>query len=305
MTTLDHLSYVLLGESLVMREVRERIGVLAPLPWHVRIEGPTGTGKRIAASMLHHQSLRSSGPFVSCYLNMLPDETALDELVGHVRGAFTTAVADRVGAAESANHGTLCFDELGTATPLVQRALLQLVDEHIVKRLGESRPREVDVRLVFLTNVDLSAAVDAGLFREDLYWRLGQLILTMPPLAAHREDIPVLVEHIFDRKAREARMSERTLTSYHMDRFLEYDWPGNVRQLERVIEHFIAFNDLPDVVAASPRADWRSRVEQVIGRHGGNKAAAARELGISRKTLFHELRQRRARVTGDSAEALP
>ncbi len=286
-----------------MQEVRDRIATLAPLPWHVRIEGPTGTGKRAAAATLHRKSLRSDGPFVPCYLNMLPDETALDELAGHVRGAFTTAVSDRLGAAESANGGTLCFDEMGTATPLVQQALLQLVDEQSIKRLGESRTRHVDVRLIFLTNVDLERAVHEDRFRADLYWRLGLLVLTMPPLKAHRDDVPQLVAHIMARKSREAGLEEVRMAPRDMDTLLEYEWPGNVRQLERVIEHYLAFNELPDSIRVRTVVDWRSKIDDVLLRHGGNKAAAARELGISRKTLFEELKKRRLSAPSDDAEA--
>jgi DNA-binding NtrC family response regulator len=292
---------MLLGDSLVMREVRAQIDTLAPLPWHVRVEGPTGSGKRIAARLLHDRSLRANGPFIPCYLNMLPDETALDELVGHVRGAFTSAVSDRRGAAESAAGGTLCFDELGTASTVVQRALLQLVDQRVVQRLGECRLREVDVRIVFLTNVDLAAAVHAGHFREDLYWRLGQLVLTMPALSAHRDDIPALVRHIVTRKSTEAGKPVCELPAHEMDKLVCYDWPGNVRELERVLEHFVAFGHLPETLASTVRRDWRSQLHQTIGRHGGNKSAAARELGVSRKTLYQALRGAGsgAGVTGD------
>ncbi len=272
-----------------MREVRDLIATFAPLPWHVRIEGPTGTGKRIAASMLHRQSPRAHRPFIPCYVNLMPDELALDELVGHVRGAFTTAVADRVGAAESAHTGTLCFDELGTATPLVQRALLQLIDERVVKRNGESRERKVDVRIVFLTNVDLEAAVRAGTFRADLYYRLGALIVRMPALAAHCEDIPLIATTILSRKTVEVGQNYRPLRAVDVDALVAYGWPGNVRELEMAMEHFVALGRLPAGIAGPSGGDWVARVAHAVARHGGNKAAAARELGVRRQAVYDAL----------------
>lgn len=287
----DGLDLVLLGESLVMREVRERIETFASLPWHVRIEGPTGTGKRIAATMLHRKSPRAVGPFVPCYVNMMPDDTALDELVGHVRGAFTSAVADRVGAVEAANGGTLCFDELGTATPLVQRALLQLIDQRVVKRLGESRLRQVDVRIVFLTNVDLEAAVRARTFRDDLYWRLGQLIVQMPALAAHCDDIPLIASTVLARKSEAAGVTERRLEVKDLDALVAYTWPGNVRQLELAMEHYVALGYLPETITAPSAGDWPARVAQALERNRGNKSAVARQLGVTRKAVYDAVRR--------------
>ena len=272
-----------------MQELREQIDILAPIPWHVRIEGPTGTGKRIAAMLLHRKSPRALGPFVPCYVNMLPDDVALDALVGHVRGAFTGAVGDRAGAAECANGGTLCIDELGTASPKVQLALLQLVDQGVVQRLGESRLRHVDARMVFLTNVDLEAAVRAGTFRDDLYWRLGQLIVRMPALAAHREDIPVIAATILARKTVEVGKPYRPLRAVDLDALVAYEWPGNVRELEMALEHFVALGRLPAAIAGPSGGDWVARVAHAVARHGGNKAAAARELGVRRQAIYDAL----------------
>lgn len=193
----------LIGSTRRMREVREQLRSLAPVPWPVRIEGPSGSGKSVAARLLHEWSPLASGPFVSCNVGMIASGLEIGELVGHARGAITGAVSDRVGVFEAAHGGTLFLDEIGTASPTVQRALLQLIEEGSVRRLGEHRERQVRVRLVFATNADLEAAVLAGDFRVDLLHRLGLLIVKMPSLARHREDIPALANEILAEKALE------------------------------------------------------------------------------------------------------
>lgn len=281
----------LLGASAVMRDVRAQLASLAALPWHVRIEGPTGSGKGLAARVLHQMSPRAGGPFVCCQLNALADGLEVAELVGHARGAFTGAVGDRPGVFEAAHGGTLFVDEVATASPRTQLALLQLVDEGAVQRLGERRLRRVDVRIVFATNADLSLAVRAGTFREDLYHRLGVLVVRMPALRDHLEDIPELAYTILDEKARDIHMESPVLERCDLDRLMAFDWPGNVRQLEHVLEHFLAFGRIPDAVRRAGRlpSDWQTRLDEAVRRHEGNKAAAARELGISRKTLYKGL----------------
>jgi DNA-binding NtrC family response regulator len=281
----------LLGASAVMRDVRAQLVSLAVLPWHVRIEGPTGSGKGLAARVLHGMSARAGAPFVCCHINALADGLEVAELVGHARGAFTGAVGDRPGVFEAAHGGTLFVDEVATASPRTQLALLQLVDEGAVQRLGERRLRRVDVRAVFATNADLWQAVRAGTFREDLYHRLGVLVVRMPALRDHREDIPELAYAILTRKARDVRMESPVLERRDLERLMAFDWPGNVRQLEHVLEHFLAFGRIPDVVRRVGRvpSDWQAQISEAVRRHEGNKAAAARELGISRKTLYRRL----------------
>jgi DNA-binding NtrC family response regulator len=281
----------LLGASGVMRDVRAQLASLAALPWHVRIEGPTGSGKGLAARVLHQMSARAGGPFVCCHINALADGLEVAELVGHARGAFTGAVGDRPGVFEAAHGGTLFVDEVATASPRTQLALLQLVDEGAVQRLGERRLRRVDVRAVFATNADLSQAVRAGTFREDLYHRLGVLVVRMPALRDHRDDIPELAYTILAQKARDVHVENPVLERRDLERLMAFDWPGNVRQLEHVLEHFLALGRIPDVVRRVGRvpSDWQTRLDEAVRRHQGNKAAAARELGISRKTLYRGL----------------
>ena len=287
---------LLLGSSTCMMAVRARLETLAALPWHVRIEGPTGSGKGLAARVLHCLSLRRDHPLVECHLNALPDGLEVAELVGYARGAFTGAIADRLGLFEAAHGSTLFIDEVATATSRTQLALLQLVDEGTVQRLGERRVRHVDVRIVFATNADLAALVKAGQFREDLFHRLGVLVVRMPALQEHPEDIPELVEGILAKKAREAQRRPPAISRSMLDRLVAYEWAGNVRQLEHTMEYVMAFGRLPDLVRRPGRdpSEWEGDIEAAVRRHGGNIAAVARELRISRKAVYKGIRRRQA-----------
>jgi DNA-binding NtrC family response regulator len=284
---------MLLGSSARMQAVRAQLESLAALPWHVRIEGPSGSGKGVAARMLHRESSRRDAPFICCHINALVDGLEVAELVGHARGAFTGAVADRPGLFEAAHGGTLFVDEVATATARTQLALLQLIDEGIVQRLGERRVRQVDVRVVFATNASLEQAVETGQFREDLYHRMGVLVVRMPALRDHAEDIPDLVASILERKASEAGREPPLMARDALDRVLAFDWPGNVRQLERALEYYVAFGRLPDLVRRPGRdpSEWQDELEGVVERNGGNIAAAARELRISRKALYKGIKR--------------
>jgi DNA-binding NtrC family response regulator len=278
-----------------MRRVWARIAQLAPLPWPVRVEGPTGSGKEITARLLHNLSLRHDGPYHQCNLNALTDDLALGVLCGHVRGAFTGAVADHAGAFESAHGGTLFLDELGTASAAVQLKLLQVIEDKQVQRLGDHRPRPVDVRLVFATNADLKACVRGGTFRPDLYFRLGELLLTMPALAEHLEDIPELVSHLLGLRAAEVALPVPLLTEAQLEQLRSYSWPGNVRQLNNYLICYLVEATFPPFEEeATTQGRWRERLNGALARHQGNKAAAARELGRSRTTIYRELRQRGA-----------
>ncbi len=281
------------GSSPVMQRVREEIATVAGLDWHVRLEGPRGTGKTIAARLLHDLSHRAMAPFVLCSLAMLPDGAEISELVGHRRGAFTSAVEDRVGKAEQAHTGTLFLEELATASPHAQAVLLQIVDGAPFTRLGENRPRTVNVRCVSASNEDLEAMVAQGRFRVDLYDRLGLLLVRLPALCEHREDIPDLAEYVLVRLCGCAGRPVPLLPSEAVELLVAFDWPGNVRQLTSVLQYFVAFERLPDVVVRTARGhDWRERLDEVLHKHEGEKAPAAQEMGVSRETLYQELRRR-------------
>lgn len=286
----------LVGSSAVMQRVRETLEALAHVRWPVRIEGPTGSGKTLAARVLHEASGRKGG-FLSCSVGMLAQGLEIGELVGHARGSFTGAVSEQIGLFEAANEGTLLIDEIDTASPTVQRALLPLVEGGVVRRIGDRRDRRVSVRLVFATNADLLTAVVEGRFRHDLYQRLGLLVVHMPPLAEHREDIPDLAKSIMHKKLQEidgSSMVPPRLEPAVLRRLVEYDWPGNVRELQHVIEHYLALGHLPSTLTQSMSAssDWRDRLDLTLRRFEGNKTKAAQALGISRNTLYKELRRR-------------
>lgn len=232
---------------------------------------------------------------MKCSLGTIANGLEVAEFVGHARGAFTGAIGSRVGLFEAAHGGTLLLDEVGTASQVVQNALLQLVEDGSVRRVGEHKDRSVDVRLVFATNMDLEAAVSSGEFRVDLFYRLGNLVVRMPSLASRRSDIPELSKVILQQKAREAGCSAPELAKRDLDILMSYRWPGNVRQLHHVLEHFLVFGKLPIIQPCefNDRVGWREGVPEALKLHKGNKAAAARALGVSRNTLYKELRKKR------------
>ena len=285
-------STMLLGNSRVMRRVRDQIALLADLPWHVRIEGPSGTGKSVAARLLHKLSQRAQAAFILCSLASVPDSTAIGELVGYRRGAFTGAYNNQAGKFEAAHGGTLFLDEVGTAGPEVQRALLQFVDTGIVQRMGEVRERPVDARLVFATNESLPALVTEGKFRADLYYRMGQLVVQMPALSDHVEDIPELLESLLVAKALQARVPVPRLSPTDLERLQGYNWPGNVRELAAVAEQVVVFGEIPESFSHRPISrSWRDQIPDVLRQCGGNRAAAARFLGVSRQSLHRALQK--------------
>lgn len=290
-------SVVLLGRSPAMAAVRDELALLAALPCPVRIEGPSGSGKGLAARLLHALSRRAAAPLVLCSLAGVSDSTALGDLLGYRRGAFTGAYEHRAGKLEAAHGGTLFLDELGLATPDVQRALLQFLDTGIVQRLGEVRERIVDARVIFATNANLEALMGAGEFREDLLYRMGQFVVRMPALAERPEDIPLLVEYLLAATA--ARFDRPTphLPAADLDRLVAFPWPGNVRQLAGTVEQIVAYGRLPQHFARLPvSGSWRSRAHDAVTACGGNKSAAARLLGVSRQALHQALEPPDARA---------
>lgn len=284
----------LIGSSPAMRGVRQQLRQLAPFPWSARIEGERGTGKNVAAGLLHDISGRT-GVFVRCGLNVISagEGREVGELLGWTRGAFTGAFTGQPGVFERAHRGTLFLNELGIASPRVQEILLHVLEEKTIQRLGEQVPRAVDVRVVFATNSDLAGAVAAGRFRADLYDRLGIHVVRIPALRDHMEDIPELAAEILTRKALQAGVDPTVLRPAEIDRLMTHDWPGNVRELENVLEHYVIFRQLP---ASLPRprngAAWRAAVKASLAMSGGNKSAAAKALGVSRKTLHGHLKKR-------------
>jgi two-component system, NtrC family, response regulator AtoC len=309
----------LIGESPPLREVLDTIRQVAPSSANILIEGESGTGKELAAHAIHKLSRRHKGKFVTVHCAALSPQLLESELFGHERGAFTGAHERRIGRFEQANGGTIFLDEIGEIDATTQIKLLRVMSEsHSFERVGGTQTLRADVRVIAATNKNLEKLVSEGKFRDDLYFRLNVVRLTMPPLRERKEDIPLLV-HSFLRhfcKANEKALLD--LTSEAMDTLLAYDWPGNVRELRTAIEHGvvmatglqITLRDLPAAVRQAVPADVtrakslemgggpldlhateRRLIMQALATTKGNITAAARKLGISRRTLHRRLNE--------------
>ncbi len=299
------------GRSEAMLQVFKTAARVAASDATVLILGESGTGKELVARALHQSSPRAAGPFVPVDCGAIAEGVLESELFGHARGAFTGAQSARRGLFEEATNGTLFLDEIGDVGPGLQARLLRALQEGTVRRVGTNESVPVNARVVAATNRDLEAAVKAGKFREDLYYRLNVVTIRIPPLRDRREDIPLLAEHF---AAKHGRGEGATVSPEARELLLAYDWPGNVRELENVVARALALNpsgvvvpsDLPDRVrggAPEPApglalpAGFRPTLDElgrryaalVLAECAGNKTRAAELLGIDRKTLYRIL----------------
>jgi DNA-binding NtrC family response regulator len=296
--------------SAVMQDVLELAARVAPLDTTVLVYGESGTGKEFIVRMIHDQSPRAGGPFVSINCAALTETLLESELFGHVRGAFTGAVRDKAGLFEVAGNGTLFLDEIGEVAPTVQAKLLRALQEREIRRVGAERTIKVNARVVAATNRDLRAAVTAGTFREDLYFRLGAFVITVPPLRDRREDIPPLVHDFVRRAATRVKKDVENVSADAMTALMNYGWPGNVRELEHAIERAvivargtsIRLRELPPEVsqkssqpASGDSLDLpaleRAAIERALERFRGNRREAAEALKISTVTLWRKMKQ--------------
>ncbi len=256
----------IVGHSPALQNLVNQIDLVASTPATVLITGESGTGKELVAREIHHRSSRSDRPMIKVNCASVPRELYESEFFGHVKGAFTGAVHDRVGRFAAAHEGTLFLDEVGEIPLELQSKLLRVLQEGEYERVGDERTRSVDVRIVAATNRDLKAEVEAGRFRQDLYYRLHVFPIEVAPLRQRRDDIPLLAAHFLDKAARTMNRPAQRLTKAAATRLLSYDWPGNVRELQNVIEramitltgHSLRF-DLPTETTAPvrPRAEDR------------------------------------------------
>jgi len=297
----------LLGKSKAMQLVYQQIRDVARVDSTVLIEGETGTGKELVARAIHSSSHRKDKPFVAVNCAGLTESLLSSQLFGHTRGAFTGAIEDRQGLFEAANGGTLLLDEIGDIPITVQNQLLRVLQEREITRLGESRPRKIDVRVLAATHRNLSEEAAKGTFRSDLFYRIRVARISLPSLRARREDIPLLAASFL---AQFSAASGKRVTDVSHDalRLLAgYHWPGNVRELRSAIEFavircggaVIQADDLPpeilqpadfeSVIPGDPLVDEKTRFLQALERSRGNRALAARLLGISRATLYRRL----------------
>jgi two-component system NtrC family response regulator len=301
-----------IGESGVMQEALSLVRRVAPSDATVLVRGESGTGKELIAKAIHHASRRAEGPLVRVNCAALPETLLESELFGHEKGAFTGAVATRRGRFEAAHGGSLFLDEIGDLPLHLQVKLLRVLQEREIERVGSSRPIPVDVRLLAATHRDLERLVREGRFRDDLYYRINVVTVTVPPLRERREDIPLLLEHFLQKFARANARAIRGLTREARDALLRYDYPGNVRELENLVERavvltrddVIGLGDLPLSARASEAESAgettlpaavegleRRMIREALGRADGVQTRAADLLGISERVLRYKLRK--------------
>ena len=301
----------MIGKSPLMRRAFQQIQDLARVDSTVLIEGETGTGKELVARALHSAGHRKDGPFVAVNCAGLTDSLLASQLFGHRKGAFTGAIADQEGVFEAAEGGTLFLDEIGDISMTVQTSLLRVLQEMEITRLGESRPRKIDVRVIAATQHDLNEEITEKRFRADLLYRIRVARILIPPLRDRREDIPLLAEWFKLQSRAATGKPVQDMSTDAMRALMSYAWPGNVRELRSAIEfaviqckgQVLRADDLPPEIAVrhpsmrvvtttSPGdggEEERARVLEALERTGGNRAAAARLLGIGRSTLYRRL----------------
>jgi len=305
----------LIGKNPAMQQIYSLIEDLANVPTTVLITGETGTGKELVAQALHHRGGRCDGSFVKLNCSALAESLLESELFGHVRGAFTGAFQDKVGRFERANGGTIFLDEIGDIPPGVQARLLRVLQEKEFERVGSSVPVRVDVRIVAATNKDLRERSKRGLFRDDLFYRLNVMEVRLPPLRERKEDIPLLVDHFLKRFNERFQKEIVSVSSDVRKVFDEYSWPGNVRELEHALERAfitcgqptITVDHLPAELMDFPEDESfagketavpdREAILAALQRTGGNKAKAARLLGIGRQTIYRKIEEYRIEET--------
>jgi transcriptional regulator with PAS, ATPase and Fis domain len=289
----------------------------------VLIQGESGTGKERMARLLHQYSLRKEGPLVKVNCAALPEGVLESELFGHERGAFTGATARRIGRFEAAHNGTIFLDEVADLTPLVQAKLLRVLQEREIERVGGSETIRVDVRIIAATNKPLEVEVKNGRFRDDLYYRLNVINITLPPLRERPEDIPLLTDKFLEKFCARNQREPLGISAEVLDCFQRYHWPGNVRELENLIERLsvltagdiITLDDLPQEILESgeetsleygdrtgktlseAKAEFeRGIIEETLARHKGNVTASSNVLGIARKNLQQKIRRYKIEV---------
>ncbi len=298
----------IVGKSGPMQEIYRLLEDLAETETTVLVSGESGTGKELVAEALHYSGPRASKSLVKVNCSALSENLLESELFGHVRGAYTGAVKDKMGRFQLAHRGTIFLDEIGEVSPRIQLKLLRVLQEKEFERVGDSETVKVDVRVIAATNRNLLEMARLGEFREDLYYRLKVVETILPPLRNRREDIPLLAEHFIEEFNRQFKKHVPGMSGQVQDIFMSYGWPGNVRELKHALEHsfilsrgtLIEVEHLPPEIRqqaleafSSSRQDrvGKERLAQALGQAGGNKAKAARILEVSRQTLYRKMRE--------------
>ncbi len=299
----------MIGESTALSKVRERIEQAAPTPATVLIQGPSGTGKELVARAIHALSPRATAPFVAVHCAALSSSLLESELFGYVKGAFTGAEEDRKGRFELANGGTLFLDEISEIAPEVQVKLLRVLETRMVEPVGSATPIPINIRLVAATNRDLRDWVNEGKFREDLYFRLNVVDITLPPLAERQGDVPLLCNAFIQEFNPQLGKQILGITPELMEALLAYPWPGNVRELRNTIEKMmvlthndrLTLDDLPENMRQTPIVTPLStpipidaeakRIREALEATHYNRTEAAKRLGISVRTLYRRIKE--------------
>jgi two-component system nitrogen regulation response regulator NtrX len=306
----------IVGSSFSIRRVLERIDKVGPSDARVLITGENGTGKELVARAVHRLSARADRPFVEVNCAAIPSELIESELFGHMKGSFTGAVSDRAGKFEQADTGTLFLDEIGDMSIAAQAKVLRALEEGVVTRVGGSAAIEVDVRVVAATNKNLEEEIEAGNFREDLFYRLNVVPVQLPPLRERREDVPMLIRHFTDRMVAAERVHERAFSEGAVQQLQAREWPGNVRELRNTVERLLILADAEtiteadvdrlvrgrdsasglggELLASSSFSDFKDAAErlfilQKLREHDWNVSETARAVDMPRSNLYKKI----------------
>jgi PAS domain S-box-containing protein len=308
----------IIGKSHAMQDVFTAIKAAAASDATVLVQGESGTGKELVAGAIHYNSDRSAGPLITVNCSALSESLLESELFGHVRGAYTGAHQNRAGRFEEAEGGTVFLDEIGELSPFIQVKLLRVLQEHEIERVGESKRRKINIRIIAATHKDLYSLVHDGKFRDDLYYRLKVFPILLPPLRKRREDVPLLVSHFIEKQNKKTAKNIHGVSQAAMRVLMDYSWPGNVRELENAIEHaFVVCNrdqiELHDLPVEVRQARYPHRVQtpaaqtgprpyrkasmtkeellEILDESDWNKAEVARRIGISRTAVWKYMKR--------------
>ncbi|MCP3900002.1 MAG: sigma-54-dependent Fis family transcriptional regulator, partial [Desulfobacteraceae bacterium] len=304
-----HQFHRIIGKSSSMQTVYTLLENLADTDSTALITGETGTGKELVAHAIHYNSTRKEKPFVKVNCSALAENLLESELFGHVKGAFTGAVKDKIGRFQMADTGTIFLDEFGDISPVIQLKLLRVLQEKEFERVGDSTSIKTDVRIIAATNANLKEKIKTGEFRQDLYYRIKVVDIPIPPLRERREDIPLLSGHFIKKFNKHFKNQIDGLSNEVIETFMSYSWPGNIRELEHAIEHgfvlcqgkTMLFKHLPmeikeylkyekPVRLDNPSPD-KEKIINALNKTGWNKSKAARQLGIGRRTIYRKIEE--------------
>ena len=313
---LEQLSYgEIIGACAGMKDVYKRIDKVAATDISVLITGETGTGKELIARELHRRSPRAKGPFITINCGAIPENLLESELFGHVKGAFTGAIATRAGKFQAAHGGTLFLDEIGEMPPSLQVKILRALQERSIVKVGDSRPEPVDIRVLAATNKVLEDEIKKGTFREDLYYRLNVVNLKLPPLRERGEDIPVLAKFLLGKFGKELNARTRGFAPAALAALRKYGWPGNVRELENRVKKAAVLAERPMIgpedlelrpedlepvmpLAAAKEEFQREYINKILARNNGNRTKTAKDLDVDPRTVFRHLEKLEAEQNG-------